>query len=339
MESVSPNGCKAPRSLTFNRMRAALRVFFGALAIGLPAVGASAQSPAPIRFIVPAAAGGAIDVYARIVSEPMAALMQRPIVIEVRAGANGNLAAQHVADSAADGTIVLIGTQSLLEINPSSYKSLRWKPADFIPVIKGIETLLALAVHPSMPVKTFEEWVAHVKANQGKLVYANYGPGTVSHFLGFQVAERFGLEYSQVPYRGSAPQMVDLLAGHVKFGFTQLQGLVEPARAGLLQALVLSGNKRTPLLPQLRTFQDIGQPDLAATPWFGLLLKVGTPRDAVERLEKAAIAAHTDQAVRKKLEEQGYIVSGETGAPFRRSIAEQTERWAKIVKATGFSAD
>ena len=298
----------------------------------------SANQP-PIRFIVSAAAGGAIDVYARIVSEPMSVALKRPIIVEARAGANGNIAAQHVVDSAADGTTVLVGTQSLLEINPASYKSLRWKTADFIPVIKGIETLLALAVHPSMPVRTFEEWVAYVKANNGKLVYANYGPGTASHFLGFQVAERFGLEYSQVPYKGSAPQMIDLLAGHVKFGFTQLQGLVEPARAQLLHALVLSGNKRSPLLPDLRSFSDVGHPDLAATPWFGLFLKTGTPADMVAQFEKSAIVAHTDPAIRRKLEEQGYIVSGETGPAFAKSIAEQTVRWAKIVKATGFSSD
>lgn len=317
---------------------AALAAVLAPLAISGQAL-AQAANQTPVRFIVSAAAGGAIDVYARIVADPMAAAMKRPIVVEARAGANGNIAAQHVVDSPADGATVLVGTQSLLEINPASYKSLRWKTADFIPVIKGIETLLALAVHPSMPVRTFEEWVAHVKANNGKLVYANYGPGTVSHFLGFQVAERFGLEYAQVPYKGSAPQMVDLIAGHVKFGFTQLQGLVEPARANLLHALVLSGNQRTPLLPDLRTFADIGHPDLAATPWFGLLVKRGTPADIVAQIEKAAISAHSDPAIRRKLEEQGYIVSGETGPAFARSIAEQTERWAKIVKATGVSSD
>ena len=309
------------------------------LAAAIFAAPAGAQSQQPVRFIVSAAAGGAIDVYARIISEPMAAALQRPVIVEARAGANGNIAAQFVADSPADGTTVLVGTQSLLEINPASYKTLRWKASDFIPVVKGIETLLALAVHPSMPVRTFEEWVAYVKANPGKLVYANYGPGTVSHFLGFQVADKLGLDYSQVPYKGSAPQMVDLLAGHVKFGFTQLQGLVEPAKSGHLHALVLSGNQRSPLLPELRTFADVGLPDLASTPWFGLLLRTGTPAGIVERFEKAAKVAHTDPAVRKKLEDQGYIVSGETGTPFARSIAEQTVRWARIVKATGFTSD
>lgn len=309
------------------------------VALAAMACATPAEAQAPVRFIVPAAAGGAIDVYARIVSEPISARLQRPIVIEVRAGANGNIAAQHAIDSPADGATVLVGTQSLLEINPAAYKALRWKPADFIPVIKGIETLLLLAVHPSFPASTFEAWVAHVRANPGKLVYANYGPGTVSHFLGFQVAEKLGLQYTQVPYRGSAPQMVDLLAGHVKFGFTQLQGAVEPVKAGQLRALILAAPQRSPLLPELRSFADIGQADLSATPWFGLLVRAGTPVEAVARLEAAAAAVHTDPAVRKRLEDQGYIVSGQTGGAFAKSIAEQSERWTRIVKATGFTAD
>lgn len=300
---------------------------------------AVAQGQSTVRFIVPAAAGGAIDVYARVIADPMAAQLQRTVVVEARAGANGNIAAQHVLDSPADGATVMVGTQSQIEVNPSTYKSLRWKAADFIPIVKGVETLLVLAVHPSMPVKTFEEWVAHVKANHGKLVYANYGPGTISHFLGHQVAERLGLDYKQVPYRGSAPQMVDLLAGHVTFGFTQLQGAVEPTRSGMLRSLVVAATQRSPLLPDVRSFADLGYPELSATPWFGLLVRGGTPDSVVKQLETAAISVHTNEAVRKKLIEQGYLVSGQTGAAFRQSIAEQTERWSRIVKATGFASD
>jgi tripartite-type tricarboxylate transporter receptor subunit TctC len=227
----------------------------------------------------------------------------------------------------------------MIEINPSTYKNLRWKRSDFIPVIKGIETPLVLVTHPSIPAKTFDEWVAYAKANRGKLSYANYGPGTISHFLGYQLNDRFGLELTQVPYRGNAPQMIDLLAGHALFGFTQLQSAVEPARAGTLRALVSSGPKRSALLPDVPTLADLGHGDLTASAWFGLLLKSGTPDDVVKRLEAAAIAAHADPAVRARLEAQGFEVSGLTGAAFKDSIEVQFERWAKIVKATGFAAE
>src|SRR5262245_11786407 len=132
--------------------------------------------------------------------------------------------------------------------------------------------------------------------------------------------------------------MVDLLAGHALFGFTQLQSAVEPARAGTLRALVASGPKRSPLLSEVPTLTDVGLGDLTASAWFGLLVKSGTPADVVKRLEAAAIAAHADPAVKAKLAAQGFEVSGLTGAAFKDSIELQFER-AKIVKATGFSAE
>ena len=238
----------------------------------------------------------------------MTGTLGRPVIIEVKPGANGNIAAQWVADGPTDGSLVWVGAQSMLEINPTAYKNLRWKQSDFIPVIKGIETPLILVAHPSVPAKTFDEWVAYAKANRGKLSYANYGPGTISHFLGYQLNERFGLELAQVPYRGNAPQMIDLLAGHALFGFTQLQSATEPSRSGLLRALVSSGEKRSALLPDVPTFADVGHADLAATAWFGLLLKTGTPDDVVARLEAAAKAAHADPRVQEKLAAQGFQV-------------------------------
>src|SRR5215471_2285598 len=307
--------------------------------LAVPSVPASAQSSTPIRLAVGAPAGGSIDTYARIIADHMTATLGRPVIIEIKSGANGNIAAQWVLDGPADGSQVWVGAQSMLEINPSTYKNLRWKRSDFIPIIKGIETPLVLVAHPSVPAKTFAEWVSYAKANRGKLSYANYGPGTISHFLGYQLDERFGLQFTQVPYRGNAPQMIDLLAGHALFGFTQLQSAVEPARAGTLRALVASGPTRSPLLPEVPALADVGLGDLTASVWFGLLMKSGTPTDVVKRLEAAAIAAHADPAVKAKLAAQGFEVSGLTGAAFKDSIELQFERWAKIVKATGFSAE
>jgi tripartite-type tricarboxylate transporter receptor subunit TctC len=317
----------------------ALRVCAGTFCLLLLGAQAFAQGSGPIRLAVGAPAGGSIDTYARIIAEHMSATLGRPVIIEIKSGANGNIAAQWIVDGPADGSQVWVGAQSMIEINPSTYKNLRWKRSDFIPVIKGIETPLVLVTHPSIPAKTFDEWVAYAKANRGKLSYANYGPGTISHFLGYQLNDRFGLELTQVPYRGNAPQMIDLLAGHALFGFTQLQSAVEPARAGTLRALVSSGPRRSALLPDVPALAELGHGDLTASAWFGLLLKSGTPDDVVKRLEAAAIAAHADPAVRARLEAQGFEVSGLTGAAFKDSIEVQFERWAKIVKATGFAAD
>lgn len=330
----------AAASRRSSRLRGALRMGAASLFVLVGALDTegAAQSTGPIRLAVGAPAGGSIDVYSRIVAEPMSARLGRPVIIEIKAGANGNIAAQWVVDGPADGSLVWVGAQSMIEINPSTYKNLRWRRSDFIPVIKGIETPLVLVTHPSVPATTFEQWVAWAKANRGRLSYANYGPGTISHFLGHQLDERFGLGFTQVPYRGNAPQMIDLLAGHALFGFTQLQSAVEPARAGSLRALVVSGAKRSPLLPEVPTLAEVGLGDMTAGVWFGLLLKAGTPADVVQRLEAAAIAAHADAGVKAKLAAQGFEVSGVTGAAFSQSIDQQFERWAKIVQATGFSA-
>jgi tripartite-type tricarboxylate transporter receptor subunit TctC len=309
------------------------------LALGTAARAQQGPSAGPIRLVVGAAAGGSISVYARIVADHMANTLGQTLIVENKPGANGNIAAQFVADASADGSAIWVGTQSMIEINPSAYKSLRWKPADFIPVIKGIESPLMLSTHPSVPAKTLAELIAWVKTNPKKLSYASYSAGTPSHFLGFQMNERFGLDMAHVPYRGGAPQVTDLLAGHALIGFTQVQGALEHVRAGRLNAILTTGAQRARAVPDLPTFAELGYPELTAAIWFGLLLKTGTAADVVGRIEAAGKAAHADAGVRARLEEQGFEVSGLTGPAFKAGIDAQFERWARIVKATGFSAD
>jgi tripartite-type tricarboxylate transporter receptor subunit TctC len=154
----------------------ALRACAASFCLLLLGAQAFAQGSGPIRLAVGAPAGGSIDTYARIIAEHMSATLGRPVVIEIKSGANGNIAAQWIVDGPADGSQVWVGAQSMIEINPSTYKNLRWKRSDFTPVIKGIETPLVLVTHPSVPARTFDEWVAYAKANRGKLSYANYGP-------------------------------------------------------------------------------------------------------------------------------------------------------------------
>ena len=166
----------------------AVAIFFGAIFLGAIFLGATpASAQTPVRLVVGAPAGGSIDTYARIVGDHMSRTLGRPVINEIKSGANGNIAAQYVLDGPADGSLAWVGAQSMLEINPTSYKNLRWRQSDFIPVIKGIETPLVLVANPKVPANTWEEWLAYAKANRGKLNYANYGPGMISHFLGYQV--------------------------------------------------------------------------------------------------------------------------------------------------------
>jgi tripartite-type tricarboxylate transporter receptor subunit TctC len=299
----------------------------------------AAQAQTSIRLLVGSPAGGAIDIYARIVSDPMSRSLGLPVLIDNKPGANGNIAGQAVVDGPADGSLIWVGAQSMLEINPHAYSNLRWKVSDFTPLLKGVEIPLVLAAHPSVPAESLDELVAWIRRNPGKFGYASYGVGTASHFLGFQFAEHFGLDLTHVPYRGSGPQSSDLLAGHALFGFTQIPNVAPHVPDKRLKAIAVTGERRSRLLPQTPTMAELGHGELTGAVWFGLFIKAGAPEATQARLLRAAKAAHEDPAIRAKLEAQGFDVSGLSGAEFIASILQQSERWARIVKATGFKAE
>lgn len=292
-----------------------------------------------IRVIIGVPAGGAIDPYARLIADQMSKRLNHPIIIENKPGASGNMAAQWIADQPADGTIIWLGTQAFTEILPNVFKNSRWSIDDFHPIIKGIEAPLAFIVHPSVPAKTFAEFIAWATANKGKLSYSSYQAGTPSHFLGFQMNEKFNLDLTHVPFGGSGLQVNALLGGHSLFGFAQVNSSLPHVRAGTLRALATTGPKRDRSMPDVPTFAELGYPEFTAKVWFGLLVKEGTPADIVKRYTEAAVAAHNDPDVRKKLEAQGFEVSAETGPQLKTEIKEQTVRWGRLVKASGWSVE
>src|SRR5262245_59226154 len=319
-------------------MKRMLALALVAVLSGLVAREACAQS-GQMRFIVGLAPGGAVDPYARIIAEQMGKILGRTIVVENRPGATGNISAQFMIEQPADGQLIWVGTQALTEINPSVFSNLKWKIDDFEPLIKGVQAPLVLAAHPSVPAGTFDEFVAWARANRGKLSYASYTPGTPSHFLGFQLNEKFDLDLTHVPYRGSGLQTNGLVAGHSLFGFSQVNTTAPQYAAGKLKAFGITSSERWPAMKDVPTFAELGQPEFATRVWFGLLVKKGTPPDVVARLTAAAKEAHMDPEVRSKLEAQGYEVTGETGPHLLADIKTQLARWARIVKAAGFSSE
>src|SRR5215510_7062374 len=309
------------------------------LALPLALATTCAHAQTSVRLLVGSPAGGAIDIYARTVNDHMSRSLGLPVLIDNKPGANGNIAAQATVDGPADGSLIWIGAQSMLEINPHAYSNLRWKVSDFTPLLKGVEIPLVLAAHPSVPAERLDELVAWIKRNPGKLSYASYSVGTASHFLGFQFAERFGLDLTHVPYRGSGPQSSDLLAGHALFGFAQIPNIAPHVPDKRLKAFAVTGERRSRLLPQTPTMAELGHGDLSGAVWFGQLIKAGAPAAVQARLLHAAKAAHEDPEVRAKLEAQGFDMSGLSGPEFLADILRQSERWARIVKATGFKAE
>ncbi len=311
----------------------------GAVAVGLANAGPTfAQGRDIAKFVVGAAPGGPVEVYARVIAEPMQRLLDQTIIVETKPGANGSIAAQNVADAAPDGKTVWIGTQSMIEINPLVYSGLRWKADDFTVLMKGLEGPIGLVVHPSVPATTFAEFVAWVKRTPGKLSFSTYSAGTSAHFLGAQMNEKFGLDMAHAPYRGSAPQITDLLAGHSLIGFVQAPGVLPHIEAGTLRAIVTTGEKRFPPLPQTPTLVELGYAEFVATVWYGLIVRSNTPPDVQKKILDAAIAAHADAGVRATLAPQGLEMVAKTGDEMRAQVRRASEQWARIVTMTGFKA-
>jgi tripartite-type tricarboxylate transporter receptor subunit TctC len=188
-----------------------------------------------IRIIVGTAPGGAIDPYARLIAEHMTKTLGQTIIIENKPGAGGNLAAQFMAEAPADGSLIWLGTQAFTEINPNAYSNQRWTIDSFLPIIRGVEAPLVFVAHPSVPANTLPEFVDWAKQNRGKLSYASYQPGTPSHFLGYQLNEKFDLDLTHVPYRGSGLQATALIAGHSLFGFAQMNSSMPQVQTGKLK--------------------------------------------------------------------------------------------------------
>ncbi len=302
------------------------------------ATGSLAQS-GPMRFLVGLAAGGAVDPYARVIADQMSKILGQTIIVENKPGAGGNISAQYMVEQPANGTLVWVSTMALTEINPSVYSNLHWSIDQFTPIIKGVQAPLVFVAHPSVPANNLAEFVAWAKANRGKLSYASYTAGTPSHFLGFQLNEKYDLDLTHVPYRGSGLQVNGLIAGHSLFGFAQVNNSAPQVAAGKLKAFGITSAKRWPAMKDVPTFAELGLGEFTTRVWFGLLVKAGTPPDIVARLIDAAKTAHDDPEVRKKLELQGYEVIGETGPQLMPDIKAQQVRWERLVKAAGFSAD
>jgi tripartite-type tricarboxylate transporter receptor subunit TctC len=311
-----------------------------AIAMSIPGHAGAQEPPPVVKIMVGSAAGGVLDPYARIVGEHMSKTLGRTIIVENKPGANGNIAAQFIVDQPADGSWLWIGTQAMTEINPIAYKNLRWGIDDFIPIVKGVEAPLVFAVHPSVPARNLNEWIAWVKANPGKLGYASFSPGTPSAFLGHQLNKRFGLDLTHIVYKGSGPQTQDMVAGHALMGFMQLGNAIPHIKAGKITPIAVTSAKRTRFLPDVPTFAELGHDDFTAMVWFGLLTKKGTPEPIVRAYIAAAEKAHADPGVQQKFEGQGMETTGVTGpAKLTADIKVQIERWRKIVDETGFKAD
>jgi tripartite-type tricarboxylate transporter receptor subunit TctC len=311
-------------------------------AVALPALSglASAQTypSRPVHWIVSFAAGGPNDVVARIIGQYLSDHLGQQFVIENRPGAGGNVGMQSVLSSAPDGyTIAFVGPN--YAINPALYEKL---PFDFIrdsvPVAGTMRLANVMEVHPAVPANNVAEFIAYAKANPGKINFASGGVGTSPHLSGELLKTMTGINLVHVPYRGTAPALSDLLAGQVEVLFDNIPGSIGHIRSGKVRALGVTGSKRVAAIPEVPTIGET-VPGYDVSIWYGIAAPRGTPPEIVAKLNQAVNVVLADPKLQARLAELGGEPMPTTPAQFGKLVAEETERWGKLIRAANIKAE
>lgn len=300
----------------------------------LPAAAHAQWAPArPLRFVVPFAAGGATDIVARVLSEPMGERLGQAVAVENRTGAGGNVGVENVVRSAPDGLTLLMGTTGTLTINPHLYANMGFNPlTDLAPISLAFGTDHVLIVNPNVAAQTAQEFLALARAQPGRLSYGSGGNGTSTH----TVAELFKLvarvEIQHVPYRGSAPALNDTVAGNVQVMLDQIASALPQIQAGRVRALAVTGARRHPALPNVPTVAEIGLAAAEATSWGAVMAPSGTPAPVVERLNVVVRECLALQPVRDRLTQVGAEALSSSPAELAAYLRAETEKWGRVVR-------
>ncbi len=321
--------------------RHTLGMVAAALLAGTAAMPALAQDwpTKPVRVIVNFPPGGAADVIGRSVAQSLSEALGQQFVVENRPGANGNLGADAVAKSPADGYTLLLSSGGAMTVNPFLYTSMPFDPVrDLVPVASAARVLVYLMAHPSVPVNNVAEFVAHVKANPGRLSYGSAGNGSSPHLAGEMMKKAFGLFAVHVPSRGAAPALTDLLGNQVQFMFDPGPGL-RHAREGRLKMLAVGSSQRSSQFPQLPTLAESGAPGFDADTVFGFYAPGGTPPALVERVHAELNKALNTQRVQDAMRSLGAEPMVVSRAAFAARQDADRERLGKFIREAGIKAD
>ncbi|WPB84686.1 Bug family tripartite tricarboxylate transporter substrate binding protein [Sediminicoccus rosea] len=303
-------------------------------ALLLPSLASAQWAPTrPLRFVVPFAAGGATDIVARVLSDPMGERLGQSVAVDNRTGAGGNVGVENVVRSAPDGMTLLMGTTGTLTINPHLYANMGFNPlTDLAPIGLAFATDHVLIVNPQVQAQTAQEFLALVRAQPGRLSYGSGGNGSSTH----TVVELFKLvaqvDIQHVPYRGSAPALNDTVAGNVQVMLDQVASALPQIQAGRVRALAVTGARRHPALPNVPTVAEIGLAAAEATSWGAVMAPAGTPPAAIERLNAVLREALTLQPVRERLTQVGAEAVTSSPAELAAYLRAETEKWGRVVR-------
>ena len=287
----------------------------------------------PVKVVIAFTAGGTTDILARAVTQKLSERMGQPFVIDNKPGSGGNIGTEYVVRSAPDGYTLICDSVGPIAVNPTRYKNLSYDPLkDLVPIVQLADVPNVLVVPPSLPVKNFDEFLAYMKANPGKLNYGSTGSGTSSHLSGFMLSQRAGVATQHVPYKGSGAT-TDLMAGRLEFMFATIPSVIGQIKGGKLRPLAVSSPKPSRSLPGIPTVAEKGFPGFSAGSWFGFFAPKGTPPAIIALLNKQindVIPSLEEQMVR-----EGADPVGGTPEQFGKFTQAEFEKWRTIVRDSG----
>jgi tripartite-type tricarboxylate transporter receptor subunit TctC len=304
-----------------------------------PALAQTAWPDKPIRLIISFAPGGVHDTLARVLQPKLTEALAQPIVIENRAGAGGNIAAEAVAKSAPDGATFLVASEAIAT-NEYLYRKMAYDPyKDLVPVAKLADYPMALIVHPSLWVDNVRDLVALAQAKPGTISYGSAGIGASGHLAGELFKTTTGIDMVHVPYKGGAPALADLIAGRIQVMFLSVSLTAPQAKQGRVKVIGVTGSRRSPELPDVPTTTEQGFPQVQALLFSSLLAPARTPAAIVKRMNEVVVKALESPDVQKRLADLGAVPAPSSPEEFRKILRDEGERWGKLIRDKNIRAD
>jgi tripartite-type tricarboxylate transporter receptor subunit TctC len=314
-----------------------MRALVAALLVAAPFAGAQGWPSQPVRLVVPYAAGGPVDLSARLLAPGLQQALGQPVIVENKPGAGGNIGAEFVAKSTPDGHVLVMGAIATHAINPALYPALPYDPLkDFRHVVLIVQVPNVLVVNNELPARTVAELVSLAKGNPGKLDFGSGSTGSTGHLAGELFKQITGTYMVHIPYKGSAPATADLMAGRVHLMFDNLASALPNIRSGKVRALAVTTSKRSPFLPDLPTLDESGLPGFDLTTWWGIMAPARTPEAVVERLSVEVNKVLSENAIAERLRAMGSDgVSVRTPAQFTAFVQRELKTYGELVRRSG----